>query len=273
MAQESILDFNAAEHRHSPHEQGLGRFRGIRLEMSRLVLIGAEHPDSLHDDQPVFRNHNLASAENRIGLDHGFASPDIRMPEIDLVAAENGNQARGLKVFGIDMALPASKNVEAVQLGFAPERRPFLHHGLPQHGDADDDDEHRPEFPEIHANESDLMQLEENSNRQECCADRPSVGEDNFDDADQNEDRRPEMEDETGGEVPQFLEQEKGADKYADQTPNQRTAIDLSFGLWIHEPLPSQPPTMKLGATSGWLPAPARTQCRRRSVAAATTGR
>src|SRR5262249_47745121 len=111
MAQESILDFNAAEHRHSPHEQGLGRFRGIGLEMSRLVPMGADHPAALHDDQPVFRTHIPPPAETRIAPDHGFRSSDTRMPEIDLVAAENGNQACGLKVFGIDMPFPASKNV------------------------------------------------------------------------------------------------------------------------------------------------------------------
>src|SRR5215469_938522 len=119
MAQGSILDFDAAEHRRSPHEQGLGRFRGIGLKMSCLVLIRAKNPDALHDYQPVFRNNNLASPEHRIGLDHRFRSLDIGMPEIDLVASENGNQAGVLKIFGIDMALPAPKNVEAVQTGIA----------------------------------------------------------------------------------------------------------------------------------------------------------
>src|SRR5215469_2190234 len=272
MAQGSILDFNAAEHRRSPHEQGLGRFRGVGLKMSCLILIRAKNPDALHDDQPVFRNNNLTSAEKRIGLDHGFAALDIRMPEIDLVASENRNHARALKVFGIDMPFPASKNVEAVQPGMARHSRPFLSHCLPQHRDPGDDDEYRPEFPEIQANETHLMQLEESSDRNEGCADWPSAGEDDLDEADQNEDRRPEMKDQTGGEVAQSLEQEKRADNYADQTPDQRPAIDLNFGVWIHEPLPNQPPTMKLCATSGWQPAPARKRCRQRSTAAATTG-
>src|SRR5215469_8218742 len=119
MAQGSILDFNAAEHRHSPHEQGLGRFRGVRLEVSCLVLIGAKNPHALHDDQPVFRNNDFPAAENRIGLDHSLRSVDIGMSEIDLVASENRKQARVLKVFGIDMALPAAKNVKPVELGTA----------------------------------------------------------------------------------------------------------------------------------------------------------
>ena len=51
------------------------------------------------------------------------------------------------------------------------------------------------------------MQLEENSDRDETGADWPSVGEEDLDDTDQDEDRRPEMEDETAGEVTQSLEQ------------------------------------------------------------------
>src|SRR5581483_286875 len=202
----SVLDFDSAEHGHATNNQDLRRFRGIGLDVSALVLIGTENADTLQNYLPIFGNANLPASENSACLEHGLFTFNIGVNQINFVSPEYRHEARAAKVLGIYLPVAAAKDIERVKMRICGQDRGLAGQSLPKHGYTRDDDEHRPEVPEINVDEAHLSQLEHYAKRDKRCACRPASGVDDLDQANHDEDRGPEVEYEPVGQIAKFFQ-------------------------------------------------------------------
>jgi hypothetical protein len=112
---QSVLDFNSTKQRRALYHQPLGWAALIDGIVLRLTDITAEDANALHRHTPTDRDNDFATAEEYVGINHGFVTLNVRLREIDLEAAKDCDNLAPTKVPSIDLALGAAKDCVGTQ--------------------------------------------------------------------------------------------------------------------------------------------------------------
>ena len=83
--------------------------------MERPIAAPAEDSDGLHDNLPVRRNADVASAEYVDDFDFGNVAKDLGFREVDFVSTEDGDDFAADEILGDDLPLASPKNIYFVQ--------------------------------------------------------------------------------------------------------------------------------------------------------------
>ena len=144
------------------------------------LLIGfvherAEQTDAFHRNQPLIRNFDFAAAHEGHRFDGGGIAFHVRLAQINLKAAHDGQNTAAFEFFAGDAAFEAAENCNAVEIGVrgtgaAPAienlwprriggaiRTDARAGGLPDHQDADSDDDQWPDGIEVDVRDTEIF--------------------------------------------------------------------------------------------------------------------
>src|SRR5271154_233297 len=160
---ELVLDDDATEQAGAFHDQPL-----LGAGDAGRVLIGfvherAEQADALHGNQPVVGNFDFAATHEGHGFDGGRITFHVRLAQVNLKAAHDGEDAAAFEFLAGDAAFEAAENRDAIEIGVrGTGAAPAIENlrprrfgsavgtgtragGLPDHQDADADDDEGPD--------------------------------------------------------------------------------------------------------------------------------
>src|SRR5271156_2161476 len=181
---ELVLDDDATEHAGTFHDQFF-----LRAGDGGRLLIGfvhkcAEQADALHGNQPRVRNFDFAATHKGHGFDGGGIALHIRLAQINLKAAHDGQDAAAFEFLAGNPALEPAENCHTSKSGIggtgaAPaieKLRPLRPGavgtearagGLPDHQHANADDDQRPDGIEMDVCDAKIFEQQDHADREQ----------------------------------------------------------------------------------------------------------